>query len=537
MAEPEPLLRGDSGSWLALAGEILRIAWPISLSWLTNTLGGIIVLILLRRDEVGMAAIGLANVLCNITGRTLLWGLGAAFDTYASQAWGANEPRLVGLYAQRVLLLLTVVVNLPMAALWLNADPLLRALGQADDVSAKVGAFARIRLPGQFAAAIVCVLMKVLISIGETRPLVIANTLCAVVSLALMLGLIWGMGLGVIGAAIALTANDLLMAATLLIAAVCNANCRKCWGGWSGECCRGWPEYLRLAFPSLLMVVCEEWSWDVVTFLAGLCTSADGGVHVPKRRLLAAQGWLASILNMSYSLSGPIGRGTGTLIGNALGGGQPARAQRAASVGVGLTALIMFGVAGGLLASRGWWSFVIPDDGEGAAAESGSGSAAGTPTIAGIMGQLLPYNAVFVWADGLQMALTGAITGAGAQGATTPVLVISYWLLGLPLGCVWAFARPRLGLLGIWLGMLVAVYLHMGVYCFICFGGGCIPCAIRWEAAAQEAEERTARDAGASGGSASWEPTSPLVAAGCTNAEVSGPTAAPRPRVLLSDGT
>lgn len=68
------------------------------------------------------------------------------------------------------------------------------------------------------------------------------------------------------------------------------------------------------------------------------------------------------------------------------------------------------------------------------------------------------------WADGLQMALTGAITGAGAQARTNPVLIVSYWILGLPLGSLWAFVHPKLGLLGIWLGMILAVYLHLLSY-------------------------------------------------------------------------
>lgn len=62
------------------------------------------------------------------------------------------------------------------------------------------------------------------------------------------------------------------------------------------------------------------------------------------------------------------------------------------------------------------------------------------------------------------MALTGAIIGAGAQSVTTPVLLVSYWLLGLPLGAFFAFASPALGLLGIWLGMIIAVFLHTLTY-------------------------------------------------------------------------
>lgn len=69
----------------------------------------------------------------------------------------------------------------------------------------------------------------------------------------------------------------------------------------------------------------------------------------------------------------------------------------------------------------------------------------------------------------MQMALTGSITGAASQALTTPVLVTSYWLIGLPLGAWLAFgSSPKLGLLGIWLGMILAVFLHMAAYVCLC---------------------------------------------------------------------
>ena len=359
--------------------------------------------------------------------------------------------------------------------------------------------FARIRIPGQLLGAVICVLTKVMVAMGETRPLVVANGLCGVVSLPLLFGLVWGAELGVVGAAIAFTASDLIACLLLITAAMRTENCRKCWGGFTRDALRGWPSYLKLALPSLLMVVCEEWSWDVVTFLAGLCTSVAGGPRVPKRRLLAAQGWLSGILNVIYSISGPVGRGIGTVVGNSLGGGQPLRAQSATRVGVAFTAFVMLGISGALVGTRGLWGAIIPHrvatEDQLYSGELSSGEVSEAPSISAIMVQLLPYNAVFVWADGMQMALTGAITGAGVQERTSPLLFVAYWLLGLPLGCMWAFAWPSIGLLGIWLGMLLAVYVHMAAFLLICFGQPYLSCAIEWQAATRHAEERVATDA------------------------------------------
>lgn len=507
----------ERASACSVAAEIISIAWPIALNWLIMTSGGVVPLLLLRDDELGMAALGLATVLCSVTGRTLLWGLGAALDTYASQAWGAKEFTAIGLYGQRVLACLMCLVNVPLTVLWLKADVILRAMGQEGDVADQVLIYARLRLPGQYAAALGCVLTKVLIAIGETRVLLVCNVVTAIATLALLGGLVLGLGLGLEGAAIAMSAADGLQAAMLMAGALLNPSCRKCWGGLTLECFRGWPAYLKLAFPSLLMVCCEEWSWDAVTFLSGLTTTTTGGnAHIPQRRILATQGMLSSILNVCYSLSTAVGRGTGTVVGNALGARQPSRAKRAALVGVSLGCLVMCAVVGALIASRGVWSHVIPEPPD----EPGSGpgsldgvteplgprdfvwptgegpsSLSADPTIGSMMAQLIPYVAIFVWADGLQMVLTGAITGAGVQAVTAPVLIVCYWLLGLPLGAVWAFTAPRLGLLGIWLGMIAAVYSHTTAYLLICFGGGCVPYAVRWDVVARQAQERVAESA------------------------------------------
>ena len=73
-----------------------------------------------------------------------------------------------------------------------------------------------------------------------------------------------------------------------------------------------------------------------------------------------------------------------------------------------------------------------------------------------------------------------------------------YWLLGLPFGAMAAFkpfwGEPLLGLLGLWLGMTLAVYIHCLSYLSLSFGGRRCCYAIRWEEAASEAQQRLAEE-------------------------------------------
>ena len=82
------------------------------------------------------------------------------------------------------------------------------------------------------------------------------------------------------------------------------------------------------------------------------------------------------------------------------------------------------------------------------------------------------------------------LIGAGKQAVTVPLLVVAYWILGLPLGSVAAFAPPfHVGLLGIWWGMTLGVSLHLAFYLLLVFCP-CMPGAIRWDEAAKAAAER-----------------------------------------------
>ena len=99
--------------------EILRIGWPVMLSSLVYWSQAFFTLWLLGSagQELSLSAYGLANVVCNVTGHCLLWGIGGGLDTIASQAWGAKEYKALGLSCQRVLLVLTLLVNVPVVAI------------------------------------------------------------------------------------------------------------------------------------------------------------------------------------------------------------------------------------------------------------------------------------------------------------------------------------------------------------------------------------------------------------------------------------
>ena len=208
-------------------------------------------------EKLSMAAFGLANVVCNVTGHSFLWGMGAGIDTLTSQAWGAKEYKAVGLYGQRAVLILTFLVNVPVVVIWLNATPILLGMKQDPKVADKVASFARIRIFGLFCQAPYCVLMKTLTAMGKTQALLAM----VIVSVAGSLFLSWlfiakGSPIShlfdpINGSALMSTIIDAISALLLLATACCDPDCRKCWHGWSRDAWTGWRQYLRISVPKM----------------------------------------------------------------------------------------------------------------------------------------------------------------------------------------------------------------------------------------------------------------------------------------------
>ena len=173
-------------------GGIARIGLPVCLQNLVSVGSGLVVFVLLGRyaDEEVLAGFALANVLCNLLGRWLLYGLGAGFDTIASQAWGAEDYRTLGVVGQRVTLIMLCFICVPLTPMWWYASPILEALGQPHAVAEQASLYARISLPGLYLLAFGCVMTKALLAMGKARIVMISSVAAEVVTVGLLVLLV-----------------------------------------------------------------------------------------------------------------------------------------------------------------------------------------------------------------------------------------------------------------------------------------------------------------------------------------------------------
>uniref|UniRef100_A0A804R1C8 Protein DETOXIFICATION n=1 Tax=Zea mays TaxID=4577 RepID=A0A804R1C8_MAIZE len=124
-----------AGETFREAVALCRLAFPIALTaLLLYSRMALSMLFLGTIGDLPLAAGSLAIAFANITGYSVLSGLSLGMDPLCSQAFGANQPRLLGLTLYRSVLFL-FCCSLPLTALWLNMSRILVFLG--DNVASR----------------------------------------------------------------------------------------------------------------------------------------------------------------------------------------------------------------------------------------------------------------------------------------------------------------------------------------------------------------------------------------------------------------
>lgn len=202
-------------------------------------------------------AASLANMFCNITGWATIVGLATAVDTLASQAFGANNKRRVGVVLQMGILILggwTLVVF----AIWINAEAILLGLGQDPVVSRLAGQFSRVlvfKLPSDL---IFTLLQRYLQAQSLVTPTIVAGLVANALNPLFHYLLMHTFKLGFIGAPIAICLSSWTLLGSLLVYMRWYRIAYDTWYGWSRESLLHWGTFVRLALPGMMMV-CIEW--------------------------------------------------------------------------------------------------------------------------------------------------------------------------------------------------------------------------------------------------------------------------------------
>lgn len=178
--------------------------------------------------------------------------MGSALETLCGQAYGAKQYHMLGVYMQRSWIVLFVVAVL-LLPIYIFATPLLKLMGQPDDIAELSGSVSIWFIPQHFAFVFMFPIQRYLQS--QLKNMVIAWL--SVASLVLHIVLTWlfivKLEMGLVGATITLDLAWWVPAIGQFLYVTCGG-CPHTWTGLSRKAFRDlWP-FLKLSVASGVML-------------------------------------------------------------------------------------------------------------------------------------------------------------------------------------------------------------------------------------------------------------------------------------------
>ena len=197
--------------------------------------------------------------------------------------------------------------------------------------------------------------------------------------------------------------------------------------GWGKISFRRWKEILFIGVPIGISIFVETSIFSAVTLMMSNYSTA----------VISAHQIALNFTSLLYMLPLSISMGATILVGQAVGAGQMRDAKQYSYLGVGLAIAFSFVSIAILLVFRAPIASLYTTDGQ----------------IIGLATQFFIYAALFQLSDAIQAPVQGALRGYKDVNMTFIMAIVSYWVLGLPIGYLMA-TYTDLGPYGYWIGLI-----------------------------------------------------------------------------------
>lgn len=412
---------------------LTRLGLPVALAHLgMMALGVVDVVMVGHLSEHALAAVALGNT---FSWALMILGMGAlhVLDPLVSQAHGAGDAAAKADALHRGVVL-ALLLSLPIVGVLACSRPILRVLADQPAILDDAAGYARAVAWGVPAFFLFVVVRQTLQATSVVRPVMLAVLVGNAANVVLNLGFVHGRfglpAMGAEGSGVASTLCRLLMAAALV--AFSWPKLREFWRRPGAELLRPGPYRTPLVRGMQIGVqmALEVWMFNAVSVLTVRMGTQEGSGHAVAMNLIA----------VSYMIPLGVGAAAATRVGNAIGRRDPGGARRAAAVATVLgVGVMVVSAATFLLAPRALASLYTSEAG-----------------VVEMAVRLLPLAALFQLFDGAQAVACGVLRGAGDTRAPVLINLFGYWAVGLPTGCVLAYACG-LGPQGLWGGLTVGL--------------------------------------------------------------------------------
>lgn len=179
------------------------------------------------------------------------------------------------------------------------------------------------------------------------------------------------------------------------------------------------------------MICSEWWAFEIIALAAGLLGD----------NMLAAQTVVLNTCGLTYMIPLGVSIACTTKIGNSLGASRPNSAKLSAECALLLGFSLAFLNGLFLFSVRNTWGYLWNSDHQ----------------LNSIIASILPLASLFQLFDSVGVVGSGILRGIGAQKFGAIINFTSYYLIGLPFGLWLTFGSIKLSLLGLWIGITVAL--------------------------------------------------------------------------------
>ncbi len=413
---------------------LVRLALPVAaaqLGWMT--IGLVDIWMVGRLGAEALAAVSLGDLW--IVGTAVIaTGVIMGIDPIVSQAHGARLPEAMGRALQQGIAL-AVLLAVPLSLAWWQTGPVLGLLGQDPELSSVASDYVRAQTFCLAPFFIYIALRQYLQGRGMMLPPLVIVLVANVVNAVLNAALIFGFGpipaLGVRGAGIASGMTRVFMMLALAGVVLWGGLHRDAWTPWSLRALhpRELLRVLRYGIPVGTQIGLEVWAFTLCSVFAGWIGAAA----------LAAHTIVLKVSAFSFMTAHGIGVASATRVGNLLGAGEHARAQRTSWIGIALGAgtMALFGLL-----------FVAFRD-----SITGVFVGGEALTVIALGAGIFPIAAAFQIFDGTQVVAAGVLRGMGTTRPAAAINFVGYYLFALPVGAWLTFEELPFGLRGLGLGL------------------------------------------------------------------------------------
>jgi len=417
-----------------------------------------------------LAATAFATMIIQVTG-VIVWSLGDGLISLTSQAMGAGNRRLAGVWLQ-IALVMSVILSIPIAISWLYMGEILRIVrfpgSKAEDdrvieLAAQFGRLSTIWIVPDAITASYCQWVNGLDAVAATVGVQVAFVFYNIVAnIVLVHGVHWGNfhleGMGLPGSPIA-TASTTILRLVVLVWYMRDKLPKGVWNGFDpSEFTRDrWMNFLKQSIPNALIALLEQAQFIVMALMIAKFGEAQ----------LAAHSAMMNVFDLFTAGIYGCMEGGAMKIGRALGA---SRLDAAKALGKYLLgAMTIMGVLVSLL-------FVVTRNEIGRVFSK-------DPEVIRYCSQLAVLSAATYVMIAVTFASYAVLQGQGRPSQAVVSMFVGVWLFGVPSAYAVAFPLEQ-GFLGVWEGAMIGYTVMTLVMCWQVYWSD-------WDALCLAARERS----------------------------------------------